>query len=79
MEPKLHTPRRASGWSDRAHGEQGSANQVSLSWLTSTDNVGVTGYNIYRGGVRLATSSTDGVYFSQREASRFQPQLVVTF
>ncbi|HSP81071.1 MAG TPA: fibronectin type III domain-containing protein, partial [Myxococcaceae bacterium] len=33
-----------------------SASQVNLSWTASTDNVGVTGYNIYR--------STDGLTFS---------------
>jgi parallel beta-helix repeat protein len=31
--------------------------QVNLSWTASTDNVGVTGYNIYRNGVMLATVS----------------------
>ena len=43
-----------------------SASQISLSWTASTDNVGVTGYNIYRdgGGTPIAstvnTSYTDG-------------------
>ncbi|MCX7921256.1 MAG: hypothetical protein N3B21_04430 [Clostridia bacterium] len=31
---------------------------VKLSWQPSTDNVGVTGYNIKRGGVNVGTSST---------------------
>ncbi len=31
---------------------------VALSWTASTDNVGVTGYKIYRGGVQVATSAT---------------------
>jgi len=36
-----------------------SSSQVNLSWSASTDNVGVTGYKIYRGGVYLAlTTST---------------------
>ncbi len=35
-----------------------SATQIALSWTASTDNVGVTGYNIYRGGVLLSTSAT---------------------
>jgi chitodextrinase len=30
---------------------------VSLSWISSTDNVGVAGYRIYRGGVQVGTSS----------------------
>src|SRR5207302_1023187 len=32
-----------------------SANQVNLSWSPSTDNVGVSGYTVYRGGTRVAT------------------------
>lgn len=35
-----------------------SANQINLSWATSTDNVAVTGYNIYRNGTLISTSST---------------------
>jgi hypothetical protein len=29
-------------------------NRVDLTWLASTDNFGVTGYNVYRGGTLLA-------------------------
>jgi hypothetical protein len=29
-------------------------NRIDLSWLASTDNIGVTGYNVYRGGALLA-------------------------
>ena len=29
-------------------------NRIDLGWLSSTDNVGVTGYNVYRGGTLLA-------------------------
>lgn len=35
-----------------------SASQINLSWTASTDNVGVTGYNIYRNGGFIATSAT---------------------
>ncbi len=35
-----------------------SSSQVNLSWTGSTDNVGVTGYKIYRGGVEIGTSPT---------------------
>jgi chitodextrinase len=35
-----------------------SSAQVNLSWAASTDNVGVAGYNIYRGGTKIATSTT---------------------
>lgn len=31
---------------------------VSLSWTAATDNIGVTGYRIYRGGVQVGTSAT---------------------
>ncbi|MEO3884259.1 glycosyl hydrolase family 18 protein [Nonomuraea sp. B5E05] len=37
---------RSTGVTDRS---------VSLAWNTSTDNVGVTGYEVYRGGTRVAT------------------------
>jgi chitodextrinase len=32
-----------------------SSSQINLSWTASTDNVGVTGYDIYRGGTLLTT------------------------
>lgn len=35
-----------------------SSSQIDLSWTASTDNVGVAGYNIYRGGVPIGTSTT---------------------
>jgi len=35
-----------------------SPTRISLSWTASTDNVGVTGYKIYRGGAYVATSAT---------------------
>src|SRR3954451_7539403 len=34
------------------------SSSVSLSWTASTDNVGVTGYQIFRNGTQVATSST---------------------
>jgi len=34
-----------------------STTQINLSWSASTDNVGVTGYRIYRNGVQVATST----------------------
>ncbi|MEK6862686.1 MAG: fibronectin type III domain-containing protein, partial [Nanoarchaeota archaeon] len=36
-----------------------SSSQINLSWTASTDNVGVTGYRIYRGGTQIATSATN--------------------
>ncbi|ATC65411.1 hypothetical protein CMV30_16485 [Nibricoccus aquaticus] len=38
-------------------GVAASSSQINLSWNASTDNVGVTGYNVYRGG-SLLTSVT---------------------
>lgn len=35
-----------------------SSSQIDLSWNASTDNVGVTGYKIFRGGILIATSPT---------------------
>ena len=32
-----------------------SSSQINLSWTAATDNVGVTGYNVYRGGMQIAT------------------------
>jgi chitodextrinase len=34
-----------------------SSSSVSLTWAASTDNLGVTGYNIYRGGTQIGTST----------------------
>jgi chitodextrinase len=33
------------------------SSQINLSWTASTDNVGVTGYNVYRGGTKIGTST----------------------
>ncbi len=35
-----------------------STNQINISWTASTDNVGVTGYKIYRDGTQVGTSTT---------------------
>ena len=36
-----------------------SPSQINLSWTASRDNVGVTGYKIFRGGVQIGTSATN--------------------
>ncbi|MDO8742778.1 MAG: LamG-like jellyroll fold domain-containing protein, partial [bacterium] len=36
-----------------------SSNQINLSWAASTDNVGVSGYRIYRNGTQIATTATN--------------------
>jgi chitodextrinase len=35
-----------------------SSTQITLSWRASNDNIGVVGYNIYRGGTKVATSQS---------------------
>jgi chitodextrinase len=35
-----------------------SSSQIDLSWSASTDNVGVTGYKVYRGGSQIATTTS---------------------
>ena len=35
-----------------------SSSQINLSWSASTDNVGVTGYKVYRAGTQIGTSAT---------------------
>ena len=35
-----------------------SSSQINLSWTASTDNIGVTGYRVYRGGTQIASPST---------------------
>src|SRR2546430_5974900 len=34
-----------------------SSSQINLSWAASSDNVGVRGYRVYRGGTQIATTS----------------------
>jgi hypothetical protein len=33
-----------------------SSSQINLTWTASTDNVGVTGYNVFRGGSKIGSS-----------------------
>lgn len=34
-----------------------SSSQINLSWTASTDNIGVAGYKVYRGGMQIATAT----------------------
>ena len=54
-----------------------SSSSVSLSWTASTDNVGVTGYNIFRNGTRVGTSTTTS-YTDNGLASNTQYTYTVT-
>ncbi|GEM_PF-948169 len=51
-----------------------SPRRVSLNWNPSTDNVGVTGYNVYRNGVFL-TTSVDEIC----ESGYLQPNTTYTY
>ncbi len=46
-----------------------SSSQVNLTWTASTDNVGVTGYKLYRGGTQVGTSATNSYSDSALTAS----------
>ena len=43
--------------------------QINLTWNVSTDNVGVTGYSVFRGGTKIGTSATTSYFDSGRTAS----------
>ena len=43
-----------------------SATSVTVSWAASTDNVGVTGYDVYRDGSKLATVGGSTTTFTDR-------------
>jgi chitodextrinase len=45
-------------------GSASSSTQANLSWSASTDNVGVTGYTVYRGGTQVATVSGSTLTYS---------------
>jgi chitodextrinase len=38
------------------------ANSVNLTWTAASDNVGVAGYRIYRGGTQIGTATTGTAY-----------------
>ncbi len=56
-----------------------SFSQIDLSWTASTDNVGVAGYTVYRGGVQVATTPTTGYTDSRLTASTMYTYKVRAF
>ncbi|MEZ0240551.1 MAG: hypothetical protein ACAH65_07115 [Chloroflexota bacterium] len=52
--------------------------KLNLAWDASTDNIGVTGYRVYRNGV-LATTTTRLTYSDGRQRSRGATYYVVAF
>jgi chitodextrinase len=61
--PDTQAPATPSG----LHANAVSATRVDLSWNAATDNVGVTGYEVFRDGAYLATAS--GASYSDISAS----------
>jgi chitodextrinase len=56
-----------------------SSSQINLSWTASTDNVAVTGYKIYRGGVQVAITATNSYSDSNLTASTAYSYTVAAF
>jgi chitodextrinase len=56
-----------------------SPNQITLTWQASKDNVGVTGYRIYRNGVAVATSAVTGYADAQLSPSTSYSYNVAAF
>ncbi len=46
-----------------------SSSQINLTWTVSTDNVGVTGYNVFRNGIKVGTSATNSYSDTGLQAS----------
>ena len=56
-----------------------SASQINLSWSASTDNVGVTGYKIYRNGVQVGTTAATSYSDSTLSASTGYSYMVAAY
>ncbi|MDX1284645.1 MAG: T9SS type A sorting domain-containing protein, partial [Draconibacterium sp.] len=56
-----------------------SSNQIDLSWNSSSDNHGVAGYNIFRDGVKIATTSTTNYIDAGLNAETFYDYFVTAF
>jgi chitodextrinase len=57
ISPKTLADTQAPSVPGNLSGQAVSVTQVNLSWTASTDNVAVTGYNIYRNGSKVGTST----------------------
>ncbi len=56
-----------------------SSSQINLAWTASTDNVAVTGYKVFRGGVQIATSATNSYQNTGLTASTAYSYTVVAY
>lgn len=52
-------------------GQAPSSGEIDLQWTASTDNVEVTGYNIYRGGLKVGAVSADALTY--QDTSDLEP------
>ncbi|MFC5471515.1 glycosyl hydrolase [Cohnella suwonensis] len=52
------------------------ATSISLSWTASTDNVGVTGYDVYNGSIKVNTANIAGTSYS---VTGLSPSTAYTF
>jgi len=56
-----------------------SSSQINLSWAASSDNVGVSGYRVYRGGTQIATTSVTSFTDTGLSASTTYTYAVAAF
>ena len=56
-----------------------SSSQINLSWSASDDNVGVTGYKVYRGGIEIATTASTSYSDTGRSPSTTYTYRVAAF
>jgi hypothetical protein len=56
-----------------------SPSKINLSWASSTDAVGVTGYSIYRGGVRIAKTTSSSYSNTGLSASTLYSYTVAAY
>jgi hypothetical protein len=56
-----------------------SSTQINLAWTASTDNIGVTGYRIFRNGSQIATPSTNSYQDKNLTPSTAYSYYVVAF
>jgi chitodextrinase len=56
-----------------------SSSQINLSWTASTDNVGVAGYRIYRGGSLIGTTQSTSYFSTGLTASTSYTYMVAAY
>lgn len=56
-----------------------SSSQINLNWKASTDNIGVTGYKVFRGGAQVGTSATNSYSDAGLAASTAYTYTVAAF